>query len=362
VFQRPLLRSIPVEMHWDLAEPYRPYAFDLDAIWSAARLLGSDWRALHTMSREHTIAYLCLHLERHAIVYRHILDRDDWLDVVVRGGTGARLVWLYDVALAVRRWGSTLDWDRLVECSNLWAIAPNVRAALEICRRVLLLEPPGNVIERLHGRRAGLVEAVAARALAVRSIDGSRPTPDSGHTYRNATLALNVSGFLTPSAAYLRRRYGAGTRLSLLRLRHLVTAAAATANALHSVLRRAMRSWRSTRTGARRGQQGDATAVKPAKDAAYPQANPHLMVEQVRSGLAVYDPEHNATHHLNPSAARVLSLCDGSRPAGAIAVELRRQLDAGPGLTDADVDAAVDRFLGEGLVTAEAEPRRNQCQ
>ena len=362
VFHRPLLRSIPVEMHWDLTEPYRPYAFDLNAIWAGTRSVGSDWRVLRMMSDEHTLAYLCLHLERHALVYRHVLDRDDWFDVVTRGGAGARLIWLYDVALAVQRWGSTLDWDRLVECSNLWAIAPSVRAALEICRRVLLVEPPKNVTERLHGRRAGLVESVASRALVVRSSDGSRATQESGHTYRNATLALNVSGFLTPSAAYLRRRYGVGTRLSLLRLRHLVAAAAAIAHALHLVLGRATRTWRSTRTAARHGQQGDVTAAKRTEEAAYPQANPQLMVERVRTGLAVYDPEHNATHHLNSPAARVLALCDGSRSAGAIAVELRRQLDAGPGLTDADVDAAVDRFLREGLVTVEAEPPRNRCQ
>jgi hypothetical protein len=351
---RPHLRSIAVEVHWDLAEPYRPYAFDLDAIWSAARPLGSDFRALHTMSNEHAIAYLCLHLERHAIFYRHILDREDWFEMVVRGGVGSRLIWLYDVALCTRRWGATVDWDRLVECSDRWAIAPNVRAALEICRRVFLVEPPGNVIERLHATRAGFVESVASRALARPSSDVSPHRAESSHTYRNATLALNVSGFLAPSAAYLRRRYGGGTPLPLLRLRHLAAAAAATATALTSMLRRASRTWRSTLTTARRRQSD--SAAKQAKNGGHPQASPYLMAEQVRTSLAVYDPENNSMHRLNPPAARVLALCDGSRTAAAIAAELRRQLHAGSELTDADVGDAIDRLIQTGLVATETEP------
>jgi hypothetical protein len=357
VFQRPQLRSIAVEVHWDLAEPYRPYAFDLDAIWSAARPLGSDGRALRTMSNEHTIAYLCLHLERHAIFYRHILDREDWFEMVVRGGVGSRLVWLYDVALCMRRWGAAVDWERLVECSNGWAIAPNVRAALQICRRVFLVEPPGNVIERLDAGRAGFVEAIAARALAVPSSDASSDMTESrSQTYRNATLALNVAGFLTPSAAYLRRRYAADTRLPLLRLRHLMAAAGATVNALMSILRRAIGEWMSALTTAQGPQPDRAPAAEPVKDRGHSQASPYLMAEQVRTSLAVYDPEHNTTHLLNPSAARVLALCDGSRTAGAIAAELRCQLNAGSELEDADVGAAIDLLIQTGLVSAETKP------
>ena len=357
VFQRPQLRSIAVEVHWDLAEPYRPYTFDLDAIWSAARPLGAEWRALRTMSDEHAIAYLCLHLERHAIFYRHVLDREDWFEMVLDGGGGSRLIWLYDVALSIRRWGATLDWDRFVDCSNRWAIAPNVRAALEICRRVFLIEPPRNVIERLDAGRAGFVESIASRLLAVPASDASPDMAESrSHTYRNATLALNVSGFLTPSAAYLRRRYGAGTRLPLLRLRHLMAGAGATVHALMSILRRAAAEWTSGLSTPHRPQPDGAPAAQPVKDSGHPQASPYLMAEPVRTSLAVYNPEHNTTHLLNPSAARVLALCDGSRSADAIAAELRRELDPDSEPTDADVGAAIDLLIQTGLVSAETPP------
>ena len=182
-------------------------------------------------------------------------------------------------------------------------------------------------------------------------------TESRSRTYRNATMALNVSGFLTPSAAYLRQRYGGGTRLPLLRVRHLMAGAAATMTALMSILRRATAQWRAARTTARRPQSDGATAAIPAVDAVLPQANPHLMAEQVRTWLAVYDPEHNSIHRLNPPAARVLALCDGSRTAGAIAAELRRQLHADSELTDADVGAAIDSLIQTGLASAETERR-----
>ena len=42
-----------------------------------------------------------------------------------------------------------------------------------------------------------------------------------------------------------------------------------------------------------------------------------------------------------------------TRTARAIAAELRRELEAGIGLTDAEIDAAVDRFIAEGIVTGD---------
>ena len=356
VFLRPLLHSIPVEMHWDLAEPYRPYAFDLDAIFAAGRPVGPDWRALHTMSREHTLAYLCVHLERHAIFYRHVyrhIDRDDWLDLVVRGGAGVRLLWLYDVALAVRRWRSAVDWDRFVECCNVWAIAPNVRAALEICRRVFLLAPPDDVIEPLHAGRAGLVGSIASRALTVLPGDVSRRLSESGHT----TLVLALSEFFTPSVAYLRQRYGVRTRLPLLRLRHLMEGVALTGRSLLSILHRASRTLTSSFSCERRLPPAPATEANRADAWRHLYAKPHLMAEALPTGLAVYDPEDNAVHRLNSPAARILALCDGSHTTGAIAAELRRQLEPDARVADADVASTIDLLVENGLVIAETEPR-----
>jgi hypothetical protein len=65
---------------------------------------------------------------------------------------------------------------------------------------------------------------------------------------------------------------------------------------------------------------------KPPRKAA------ELEVNEADDGLVVYDPVHDMVHHLNPTAAMIFELCDGTRDADAIAVILAEAfaLDAPP--------------------------------
>jgi PqqD family protein of HPr-rel-A system len=57
-----------------------------------------------------------------------------------------------------------------------------------------------------------------------------------------------------------------------------------------------------------------------------------LEINEAEDGLVVYDPVHDMVHHLNPSAALIFELCDGTRDADAIAQVLQEawSLDAPP--------------------------------
>lgn len=44
-----------------------------------------------------------------------------------------------------------------------------------------------------------------------------------------------------------------------------------------------------------------------------------LEVNEAEDGLVVYDPAGDMVHHLNPSAAVIFDLCDGTRDVDAIA-------------------------------------------
>jgi hypothetical protein len=44
-----------------------------------------------------------------------------------------------------------------------------------------------------------------------------------------------------------------------------------------------------------------------------------LEVNDAEDGLVVYDPSHDVVHHLNPSAAVIFDLCDGTRDPEEIA-------------------------------------------
>jgi hypothetical protein len=43
-----------------------------------------------------------------------------------------------------------------------------------------------------------------------------------------------------------------------------------------------------------------------------------LEIDEAEDGLIVFDPREDMVHHLNPSAAIIFDLCDGSRDLDAI--------------------------------------------
>ena len=57
-----------------------------------------------------------------------------------------------------------------------------------------------------------------------------------------------------------------------------------------------------------------------------------LEVNEAEDGLVIYDPDRDMVHHLNPSAALIFDLCDGTRDPESIARLLGEayQLDSPP--------------------------------
>jgi hypothetical protein len=47
-----------------------------------------------------------------------------------------------------------------------------------------------------------------------------------------------------------------------------------------------------------------------------------LEIDEAEDGLIVFDPREDMVHHLNPSAAIIFDLCDGSRDLDTIAALL----------------------------------------
>jgi Coenzyme PQQ synthesis protein D (PqqD) len=61
-----------------------------------------------------------------------------------------------------------------------------------------------------------------------------------------------------------------------------------------------------------------------------------LEVNEADDGLVVYDPARDMVHHLNPSAAVIFDLCDGTLDPAAIAGVLEQAYDLeSPPLDDA---------------------------
>jgi len=62
-----------------------------------------------------------------------------------------------------------------------------------------------------------------------------------------------------------------------------------------------------------------------------------LEVNEAEDGLVIYDPARDMVHHLNPSAAVIFDLCDGTRDADTIA----RVLGEAYGLREPPLEDAI---------------------
>jgi hypothetical protein len=82
-------------------------------------------------------------------------------------------------------------------------------------------------------------------------------------------------------------------------------------------------------------------------------AAPHkadlLEVNEADDGLVVYDPAHDMVHHLNPSAAMIFDLCDGTRDVEAIAGILGEAYGLDPSPTDQAL-AALQELADRNLI------------
>lgn len=82
-------------------------------------------------------------------------------------------------------------------------------------------------------------------------------------------------------------------------------------------------------------------------------ANPRqaeaLEVNEADDGLVVYDAGRDQVHHLNPTAAVIFDLCDGSRDADEIAAVLA-ELFALPAPPVEEARAGLDDLAARGLI------------
>jgi hypothetical protein len=231
VYRRPEARSIPVELHWRLFEPYQPYVFDLAEVRARAQHLAGMPDNVFVMSPEHQLAHLCVHLERHAAVFGSLVGRDDWFDLLLLPQGLGRLMWMYDIAKYLRQQAAVIDWDRFVGSARRWAIDGQLHAVFELCRRTFGVVPPLDVMRALDRGGPRLAERIAHR-FVLASYRANEANEHAGGASRRPwvtqvtphVLRLTHSWTtLFPPAAYLRASYPAPRSLARLWAQHART-------------------------------------------------------------------------------------------------------------------------------------------
>ena len=91
----------------------------------------------------------------------------------------------------------------------------------------------------------------------------------------------------------------------------------------------------------------------PTMKHANPTRADSLEVNEAEDGLVVFDAAHDTVHHLNPSAAVIFDLCDGTRDEVAIATALGEafELDSPP---IEQARAALEDLAGRRLIVWDA--------
>ena len=93
-----------------------------------------------------------------------------------------------------------------------------------------------------------------------------------------------------------------------------------------------------------------ATAAAPAIDwQMRPRRAAGVELSEVTDGFLVYQPERDRVHYLNPTAALLLEICDGSLAAGDLPplIAAAFSLKVPP---REEVAACLSKLLGEGLL------------
>ncbi|MBC5825233.1 MAG: HPr-rel-A system PqqD family peptide chaperone [Candidatus Eremiobacteraeota bacterium] len=81
-----------------------------------------------------------------------------------------------------------------------------------------------------------------------------------------------------------------------------------------------------------------------------PRAIEPLEIRTVGEEALVHDSTNGKVHVLNPTAGKILRMCDGSRSLGDITATLVAETGARPEEVAADVDAMVAQFRDLGLL------------
>lgn len=94
------------------------------------------------------------------------------------------------------------------------------------------------------------------------------------------------------------------------------------------------------------------TSASPFDWAMRPRRAEGVELGEVTDGFLVYQPERDRVHYLNPTAALLLEICDGSLTAEQLPAFLVAafQLPAPP---RAEVEACLTQLLAEELMVAE---------
>jgi hypothetical protein len=192
---------VAVELHWALDHPFTLFTVDVAGILARRREVRAESVTVSMPCPDDLILTLSQHTVKHAVQLPY------WTGVgqaaqIVRTGS---LLQLYDIALALRAFGSCLNWQALASRAVQWGVAGAVRACLDAIGQLWPEAGPASAAANFAaGDSTRWQRATWRRIEADQSgLFGLR----RGVWFRPVRL-LDALQYVNPPAEFLRRRYG----------------------------------------------------------------------------------------------------------------------------------------------------------
>jgi Uncharacterised nucleotidyltransferase len=130
--------DVPLEVHWHVERPRRPFSIDLEGLWQRARPATIAGVNSHILAPEDGLLYLCLHACHHAGAPPQ------------KGRVNFRLLSFCDMAAVIRHAAPFLDWAALERRAQQWGITPYVYLPLQLARELVGATVPASVLTAME--------------------------------------------------------------------------------------------------------------------------------------------------------------------------------------------------------------------
>ena len=209
------------EAHWTLDHPYTLLTIDYEALMdrtAPGQLLEEPVREL---SPPDLLLSLAVHLVKHAVYLPSAMDRPDLPRIILADGM---LMYFLDVAEAIKRHDTEMDWPFLVDLAQASGATTILGSVLRVCGEWLDAPIPDSVLDDLPVRAPrGLASQMMKRLIdyEVATHQGQERSrfwdfmlmTDESFILRPIRV-LDTAAYFVPGSDFLERRYGEASWVS----------------------------------------------------------------------------------------------------------------------------------------------------
>ncbi len=130
----------PVELHWTIENPTRPFTIDIEGLWQRARPVSVAGVDTLTLSPEDLLLHLCLHTSAHH-----------------QYSNGLRA--FCDIRETIRHYRDEINWEELVRRVRQWGVGNAVYLTLHFAKSLLSADVPETLLNELRPKNC--TESVA---------------------------------------------------------------------------------------------------------------------------------------------------------------------------------------------------------